>query len=231
MAISTKKEWENLLAEDSNGNAEAQWEVGSYYDDGLINKDGQQIVAQNIQKALHWYTLSAEQGDESAQRALGVLLSSGEDIKRDIESAINWTQKAIDQGSSCAAHNLGAIYRDLGKLNESFTWYNRAVEMGDMDSLFEIALCYLFGIGTPKNIGKAVNSLKEIINANPASTCERTEENSLYWLAIIKLLEANGTEEAIEKARELLEEANKDEDHEQANNLLNIIGKNKYKIA
>jgi len=112
MPIENKKEWKKLLAHANSGDAEAQWEVGSYYEDGLANESGQIIVKQNPKKAFHWFSLSAKQGDESAQLALGNIYSTGTGVKRDFQKAISWTKKALKQGSSSAAHNLGTIYRD-----------------------------------------------------------------------------------------------------------------------
>lgn len=151
MAIENKKQWKNLLAKARRGDSEAQWEVGYYYEAGLADHLGMTIVKSQPLRALHWYTLSAKNGNDSAQDALSALLSSGDNIKRDMRSAIYWSKQAINQGNSSAAHNLGTIYRDLKKLSLAFHCYNQAVEMGDMESMLEIGLCYLFGIGTKRD--------------------------------------------------------------------------------
>ena len=227
--ITTKKDWENLLAKARQGNPEAQWEVGSYYEDGLVNSDEEIIVKPNQKKAVEWHILSAKQGEESSQLALGNLLSSGKE--RDVRTAINWTIKALNQGSASAAHNLGAIYRDLGKLSLAFKWYNKAINMGDLDSLFQVGLCYLFGIGTEQNPEKAYKSFAKIIASDKKHICKRTGEDAHYWLAILHLLNIGGADKSVSKAKKCLEVANKDFDHEQANELLNIIGKRELEIS
>ena len=227
--VTTKKDWKNLLARAQRGNSEAQWEVGSYYEDGLANSNEQIIVKPDQKNAVKWYELSAKQGEEASQLALGNLLSSGKE--RDVKAAINWTTKAIEQGSASAAHNLGTIYRDLGKLSLSFQWYNKAIKMGDLDSLFQVGICYLFGIGTDRDIDKACKSFKKIIASDKKHICQRTGEDAQYWLAILHLLNIGGDDKSVYKARKCLEFANKDLDHEQANELLNIIGKSELEIS
>lgn len=231
MTIENKKQWKRLLAKAGRGNSDAQWEVGYYYEEGFTDKTGLTIVKPQPLRALHWYTLSAEQGDDSAQLALGCLLSTGNGIKRNIKAAIYWTKQAISQGNASAAHNLGTIYRDLKKPRLAFHWYNRATEMGDNDSLFQVGLCYLFGIGTKQNHEAAYKCFQEIIKDKSSSLCERTEEEAFYWVGIFHLLGIGGARKSVAKARVFLEAANKDCDHEQANEILNLIGKTKYILA
>ena len=228
MTIENKKQWELLLAKAKRGKPDAQWEVGYYYEDGFIDSSDIVIVKPQILRAHHWYTLAAKQGDESGQLALSRLLSTGEGVKRDMKEAIYWVKKALDQGAVGAAQNLGTIYRDLKKPKLAFHWYKRAVEMGDIDSLLQVGFCYLFGLGTKKDFEAAYKCFQQIINNESSNICERTEENTQYWLGIFHLLGIGGAKKSVTKARVLLELANKDCDHEQANELLNIIGKTKY---
>lgn len=231
MTIKNKKQWKSLLEKARRGNPDAQWEVGYYYEEGFTDNSGITIVKPQTSQALHWYTLAAEQGDDSGQLALGRLLSTGDGVKRDMKAAIYWTKRAINQGNSSAAHNLGTIYRDLKKPRLAFHWYNRAVEMGDNDSLFQVGLCYLFGLGTKQNHKAAYKCFHDIITLNSSNICDRTEEDAFYWMGIFHLLGFGGVKKSVTKARDLLEAANKDCDHEQANEILNLIGKTKYIFA
>ena len=52
-----------------------------------------------------------------------------------------------------------------------------------------------------------------------------------YWSGIIDLLGIGDSKRSVKKARRLLEDDNKDGDHEQANEILNLIGKKKYLVA
>lgn len=231
MPIKNKKEWNSLLAKARKGDPDAQWEVGYYYEEGIFTNSGTVILEPQHSRALHWYTLSAQQNHASSQIALGNLLSTGNGIKRDIEAAIFWTKQVIKQGSSSAAHNLGTIYRDLNNPTLSFNWYRRAVDMGNLDSQFQVGLCYLLGYGTKTDYKAAHNCFKQILMDKTSNICERTIEDASYWSGIIHLLGIGDTKRSVKKARILFEEANKDDDHEQANEILNLIGKKKYLIA
>ncbi|HEY3856111.1 MAG TPA: tetratricopeptide repeat protein [Verrucomicrobiae bacterium] len=224
----TQKKWNKLLVLARAGTSEAQWEIGYYFESGAIDKSGNILAKANPLKAYRWYKLSAEQGNASAQVALSNLLSTGDGISRNYESAINWAKKAIAQGHASAAFNLGTIYRDQNKPKMPLWWYKQAASMGDNDALLQIGLCYLFGLGTKADAGEAYSCLAKIIAGKSSASCQRTKENALYWMAIIELLGKGKATKSLAHARKMLESANADLDHEQANEILNIIGKSKY---
>lgn len=227
MQISNKKEWKKLLKKAMSGNRNAQYEIGYYYDDGLKKSNGKVIVDANIIKAVKWYTKAAKQGEVSAQDALGTTYSSGDrEIGVNLKKAIKWTKKAIEQGSPTSAYNLGTIYRDLGNLEKAFKWYKKSVKMGDIEANFDLFLCYYFGIGIEINRKKAKMHLKNITQKiRPNFVSLRTYEDAFYWSALITLIESGLNHNNIKKIRVMLEIANEDNDHEQANELLNKIGK------
>lgn len=228
MEIIEKEKWEKLVALAENGVAEAQWEVGYYYEEGAVDESDNLLVEKNPLTALDWHTLSAKQGNQFAQNSLSYLLSTGEHIEQDYKAAIYWAKKAIKQGNWTSAYNLGTIYRDLGKPAMAFRCYQQAVALGDNDAFFDMGICYLFGYGTKQNLDTAYHCLQQIITEDASKSCQRTKENAYYWMAIFKLVGIGNTKKSVVTARKMLEIANTDDDHEQANELLNIIGKTKY---
>ncbi len=226
--IITKSKWHALLSLAQSGNAEAQWEIGYCHEYGAVTKSEVVLASIDPLEAKRWYERSAEQGYSAAQCALSNLLSSGEVATRDYATAIYWAKKAIAQGDASAAHNLGTIYRDQKKPVMAFRCYQRAVSMGSKDSLFQVGLCYLFGFGTTQNFAEAQRCLELIIASDTAAICQRTKEDSLYWIAILSLLGLGGVKKSIGHVRQVLESANSDDDHEQANEILNVLGKSKY---
>ncbi len=98
--------WKSLLKKARSGDANAQCDVGTYYEDGFIDRKGKRIILKDPAKAVYWYRLSAEQGNVSAQNQLGVCLSTGKGVRRDLKKAIAWTQQALSKGDPIAAHNL-----------------------------------------------------------------------------------------------------------------------------
>lgn len=223
-----KSKWRALLVLAQSGNAEAQWEIGHCHEFGAVDKLGSILVSIDPQEARHWYARSAAQGYCAAQNALSNLLSSGDIASRNYAGAIYWAKKAISQGDASAAHNLGTIYRDQKKSAMAFRCYQRAVSMGYKDSLFQVGLCYLFGFGTKQNFAEAQRCLDLIIANDAAAICQRTKEDALYWMAILSLLGLGGVKRSIGQVRQMLESANADDDHEQANEILNVLGKSRY---
>ena len=188
MQISTKKEWVKLLKKAKSGDMNAQFEVGCYFDDGIIKNNGKVILKANIIKAVKWYTKAAKQGEISAQDALGTTYSSGDrEIEINFKKAIKWTKRAIKQGSSMSAYNLGSIYRDLGKLQKAFKYYKKSVSMGDVDTNFDLFLCYYFGIGIKVNQEKAKRHLKKITKKNrPNFVSLYDYQNAFYLVHLLK---------------------------------------------
>ena len=223
-----KQKWEELLASAETGSPEAQWEAGYYLEQGALDASGDTVVTANAPEALRWYSLAAERGYPAAQIALSNLLSSGDGIERDFAAAIRWARKAMDQGDITAAYNLGTIYSDLKKPAMAFRCYQRAVAMGDNDALLQVGLCHLFGFGTKQDFDAAYAALQRLTTGEPSASCQRSRENALYWIAVLTLMGLGKGRKSVAGARKLLELANADDDHEQANEVLNLIGKSRY---
>ena len=74
---------------------------------------------------------SAEQGDASAQVALGSMYADGRGVPQDGVAAVAWYCRAAEQGNASAQVSLGALYSDGGSgvpqnLVEGHTWLNLA---------------------------------------------------------------------------------------------------------
>ena len=61
-------------------------------------------------EAERWYRLAAEQGNASAQNALGGLYANGEGVPQDEAEAVRWYRLAAEQGYAGAQFNLGLSY-------------------------------------------------------------------------------------------------------------------------
>lgn len=219
------KSWKLAAA---RGEAEAQWMLGHWNEEGAGDVTGVVLVAPNPKQALQWYQSAAEQGHVSAQAALSRVLSGAEGVAPAFDQAIAWGKKAVAQGDASAAFNLATIYRDLGKPRTAFNWYRRAATMGDADAHLQLGLCHLFGWGVRQDWDAARAAWASVMDAEPGTTCQRSQEDALYWLAVLDLLGGRHTRRSMAPIRDRLELANADEDHEQANALLNLIGKRRY---
>ncbi len=225
MDVIKQSDWKALLRDAKTGDAFAQACVGSIYAEGALGADGVMLVRSNRTAAKKWLQKSAEQGCASGQLALSNFLSDIDSNDSDFPAAITWAKRALAQGDASAAHNLACIYRDMRKPSLAFRCFKRAVEMGSDDDLLDCALCYLTGYGVAQNFVLAAECLERVRACNSERVTHATHESALYWSAVINLLELAGSKRSVTKARAMLERANVDDDHAQANELLCLIGK------
>ena len=64
----------------------------------------------DIDKAIHWYEKSAEQGNQDAQLNLTIIYGIG--IEKDVNKAIYWYEKSAEQGNKDAQYKLTLIYKN-----------------------------------------------------------------------------------------------------------------------
>ncbi len=122
-------------------------------------------VPQDLQKAMYYYTLSANNGFGEAMYYLGLAYEEGEGVAYDISKAIDWYKKAADLGHAGAANNLSRIYgmSKYGILNqqEAGRWALFAAEKGDKNAQLTVGNFYLHGYIFPEDKQKAVYWLKK----------------------------------------------------------------------
>lgn len=121
------------------GDAEAQFNIGQYYREGMgvtkapgiafeyfqksatqgftqamynlaaIYQMGQPGVAPDVAKALEWYQKAAQSGFVYSQVNLALIYYYGQGVKKDYRKSLAWFTKAADQGSARALINLGTM--------------------------------------------------------------------------------------------------------------------------
>ncbi|MDR3441729.1 MAG: SEL1-like repeat protein [Legionella sp.] len=112
-------------------------------------------AAPDLVSAQRWYTAAAEQGNTVAQYLLGQFYQLGEAGEPDYALAKQWYQKA--------ATVLPEAYVALGFINETvddnyvdaLKSYEQAAAKDDDLGIYNLALMYLYGKGTPVNYAKA----------------------------------------------------------------------------
>jgi TPR repeat protein len=125
-----------LLKEAKAGNAEAQYNLGLCYEKGLG-------VKTDMDEAVKWYQMAANQGLAPAQYVLGRYFISG--------------KKAVKQSSPKTQKDPGNLYKDP-EVNypEAVKWFRLAAGQGDAAAQFSLGECLYTGKGTDKNIKEAV---------------------------------------------------------------------------
>lgn len=109
------------------GNADAQFQIGSWYGRG-------EVLPQDHEQAVLWWRKAAEQGHAEAQNELGNAYSEGLGVPQDPELAFAWCLKAAEQGLGAAQVNLGILYMNgLGVRKDEaqgVAWFRKAAVQG-----------------------------------------------------------------------------------------------------
>lgn len=86
-----QSKYELILELATSGDRQAQYELASIFDKGII-KDRSDNVA------YHWYRKAAERGDAKACRKIAMFYEKGRAVDIDIQKAINWYEAAVKNG-------------------------------------------------------------------------------------------------------------------------------------
>jgi len=125
---------------------------------------------EKYQEAFSWYMKAAKQGVPGAQLFAGESYEYGEGVEQNLSEALNWYRAAADQGNTdamvSAAKILGALVAnftyqpDEEMFQEAFHWLSKAVEAGNLEAHFFLAVMYLDGLGVQQNDKLAYEYLK-----------------------------------------------------------------------
>lgn len=100
--------WYKLAAD--SGDAEAQWYVAYYHEYGFCGAD------QDMDTAMKYYTMSADQKYPDAIGALAYKFMNGRGVDKDIVKAIMLYKSAVDLGSERARYALESFYKCNGDI-------------------------------------------------------------------------------------------------------------------
>jgi uncharacterized protein len=81
-------------------------------------------VAQDLEEAVRWYQLAADQDNPDAQFNLGLMYLKGQGVPKDHEEGIEWIESASQHDHPAALYHLGLAY-DLGDGVEPDDEYSR----------------------------------------------------------------------------------------------------------
>ena len=151
-----KSKEQELLELAEQGDANAQYELGYYYE----------WKSYDDKKALEWYTKAAEQGHIKAQEQVAYIYRKGKVVERSYEKYVEWMTKAANQGSAEAQQSLGVFY-DKGadgvpqNYELAAMWFEKAAEQGKVEATYQLGEYYYWGNGVPENNEKAIEWYKK----------------------------------------------------------------------
>lgn len=224
----TANNFKILLNKAKSGQVDAQFQVASFYNDGLIVKN-KVIVRQNFNLAYKWFDKAAANGDISALNNLGVFLSEGLGCTKNVNKAIATLQKAISKGYGASAINLGTIYRDKADYKTAFDCYLLAQKLDKVNYSFVVGLCYFLGLGVSVDKRKACKIFSQV-SADKQNCQYQYDRDEANYLLGLSYLTGDGVKKSLTKARKYLELADEDNDHKSSRDLLKILGRTHSRI-
>ena len=155
------------------GNAEAQFNLGSLYYQGWG-------VPQDYKEAAQWMRKAAEQGHVFAQATLGSLYAEGvRGVEKDYPQALMWficaaargDMEALEFRDSLAnrmtptqiteAQRLAREFKPQNVYTKSLQEFKALGEQGDVAAQFKVGLIYYKGQGVPPDYPEAINWFKK----------------------------------------------------------------------
>ena len=117
-------------------------------------------VEKNYNKAFELFSKAAKLGNKVAYWDLARCYDHGWGAPFNPQKAVDLYKEAYQRGVNEACYSLGRIYekQEYGFCNstESFIWFLKGANGGDVDAQFRVADCYEQGIGTTKDINTAM---------------------------------------------------------------------------
>ena len=90
------------MASAKQGNAEAQYNIGNLYFNGMG-------IEKNYEEAAKWMEKAALQGNTSAMTGLGICYYYGYGVKRSKDTGRDWVNKAAIMGDEYAKQTLKGL--------------------------------------------------------------------------------------------------------------------------
>ncbi len=141
---------EDLKTLAEQGDVKSQLTLGGMYFDGLE-------VSRDIQQAIKYYELAANQGIAEAYYNLGFISEDYGSLfgHESYQEAIKYYKLAIDKGDSNAHYRLGSMYdKGIGisqDYQEAIKHYKIAAEQGNADAQINLGWMYDEGRGLPQD--------------------------------------------------------------------------------
>jgi len=134
------------------GDAQAMYNVGAYYQDGIHG------LPQDVTKALELWHQAAELGCAYAYGKIGYSYRIGRGVEVDKKKATHYCELGAMGGSESARHNLGCIEAEEGNFDRALKHFMIAIRGGHSKSLKLIQRMYLEGHATKEDYTEALQS-------------------------------------------------------------------------
>ncbi|KAK8886523.1 hypothetical protein M9Y10_041987 [Tritrichomonas musculus] len=188
-----EKEVENIYSTISN--------ISNIFNSFQQSSEGELVsLSRDIDKAIHYYSLAANQNNSYAQFNLGLIYYYGVGTSLSIEKAIYYFTLAAYQNQSDAQFYLGSIYYEglyvTSDIDKAIHYFREASSFNHSRAKNNLGIIRKTGKGLPANICNSVEYFEEAIR-------QKGDEVAMFNLAHIHLYE-EFHKSNLDKAIELL---------------------------
>ena len=132
--------------------AEAMYEMGSFYHDGMYG------FPQDYAKALELWHKAVDLGYAPSYYGIGVAYDLGNGVERDKKKAEYYYELAAMGGDATARHNIGHLECNAGNYDRALKHFMLAVGGGEKESLSTIKEMFVNGDATKDDYAKALRA-------------------------------------------------------------------------
>jgi len=142
--------WREWKASAEAGQAEAQFDLGVLYAQGLG-------VRRDLSEASNWYGKAARQGNAEAEFALGQLYLRGWGVPRDEADALRWFDLANSVESDGPPTDWALVegYGMPRDAKQASYWYQLAADQGHAEAQFNLGRLFASGQGVKRDAEQA----------------------------------------------------------------------------
>lgn len=181
MPTTPTPEFNTLLAQAEDGDAEAQYQVGYAYRHGNPHYG----VIINLGQAFNYFELATAQGHGNAQYNLGDMYQLGEYVGKNAEigllnmcKALDWLESDDHKDDAAAQCNMGFCYQYGGcgygtNLQTAIKYFEKSANQGFAQAQLALGICYYFGEGII-----SVNSRELGVAKNPEEAFKYFKESA-----------------------------------------------------
>lgn len=123
------------------GDTDCQFQVAYMLSNGYRNKEWKLI--KDMEESFSWYMSAAKRGHVTAQYCLGLFYENGLLMECNISDAIYWYTLAAESNMTLAMVRLARLLEDT---QEAIHWLKKAIAIGDLSALRELATFYRNGL-------------------------------------------------------------------------------------
>ncbi|SFK25235.1 diguanylate cyclase domain-containing protein [Methylocapsa palsarum] len=152
------KALDQIIEHAEKGDADAQFILGSFYDEGFgLGRDHSESV--------RWLKMAAAQGHAAAQCSIGYNYAVGHGAPQDYVLAREWLRAAADKNFAKAQFNLGLMcFNGLGAPRdcaEAAMWLQKAADQSHADAQVLLGSLFIDGAGVAKDYAEASRWLQK----------------------------------------------------------------------